>query len=396
MGENLDVEVNLLTMLSPFSYYVIASVDGLHLNFDYRMYSAEVYGCPPNYAPNPEGCPEFRQPYEYLGSFTFDQYKQLSQSFNIDNETLKNLESIPNQKLRDFTCIAFEINLDREDYVSIQEESTNTSLFQHILRKGENFLDVWRLCLFKPGEDFSIGSFGAVGHGVQGFWLGQQDIAPKFIARKASRYQLFQKPVDVLLAEFGPIYADITFRSLCTAAFTYPSNPEIIVRIFDALRTFRESRDISSWEARFRHLAAIAESLAKQNPEEGLRGKELRDRIAKISAHGWEVYQHYSSSVLTPPGLQPEQYSLIWCRYNEMGWDDEEEAKEIIKDLWDNVRNPLAHTINTIGSLGRNPIKDMINMERVIVTMLNGLYAAYEVEEFYPDSSIYEILLENF
>ncbi|MEH2097737.1 hypothetical protein [Nostoc sp.] len=381
-------------MTNTSTYYVVAPIDGIHLDFDYRMYSAEVYGCPPNYIPNPKGCSEFRQPYEYLGSFTFKQYKQLSEEWKIDHKTLHNLEQVPNRKLRDFTCIALEIELDRTDYTSVEDEAINNSLFQHIINRGEQFLDVWRLCLFKPGEDFSIGSFGAIGNGVQCFWLGKNDIAPKFIARKISRYQLVQQPVDVVLSKFGTIYADITFRSLCTAAFTYPSNPEIINRLFDALRAFRESRDISNWEARFRHLAAIAESLARKYDKERLQGKQLRERIAKISTHGWELYEHYGSSVLTPSGLQREQYKLIRKRYQEIGWNDEDEAKDIIEDLWDNVRNSLAHTVNTVTSLQRDPLKDMVNMERVIVTMINGIHTAYQVQEFYV-GSIYDILIDN-
>lgn len=82
------------------TYYVVAPIDGLHLDFDYRMYSAEVYGCPPNYAPNPKGCPEFRQPYEYLGNFSFNQYKQLIEEYKIDNETLHNLERNCSPQLR--------------------------------------------------------------------------------------------------------------------------------------------------------------------------------------------------------------------------------------------------------------------------------------------------------
>lgn len=381
-------------MQSISTYYVIAPIEGLHLDFDYRMYSAEIYGCPPNYSPKPQSCPEFRQPYEYLGNFTFDQYEQLSKEWKIDEESLRNLERLQNQKLQDFTCIAFETNLQKK-YVPNSDEAISSSLFQHIVDKGERFLDVWRLCLFKPGEDLSLGNFGSVGYGVQVFWLGQNDISPQFIARKALRYHLVQKPVDVLLSEFGPIYADITFRSLSAAAFSYPDNSEIINNIFDALRAFRESRDITNWEARFRHLAAIAESLAKQNKTERLRGNELREKIAKISSHGWQLYENYGFSALNPPGLQPHQYHLIRKRYLDIGWENEDEAKEIIKDLWDNVRNPLAHTVDTAKSLNRDLEKDMTNMERVIITMINGIFAAYEVAEFYPGASIHDILLET-
>jgi len=37
----------------------------------------------------------------------------------------------------------------------------------------------------------------------------------------------------------------------------------------------------------------------------------------------------------------------------------------------------------------------MINMERIIVTMINGICAAYEVEEFYNGASIHDILLRD-
>lgn len=357
------------------------------------MYSVEVYGCPPNYVPNPDGCSEFRQPYEYLGSLTFKQYTEVSHEQKIDNQTLHYLESFPKYKLMNFTCIAFEINLDREDYLYIDDEDTNNSLFKFILNKGEQLLDIWRLCLFKPGEDFTIGSFGAIGNGIQCFWLGQNDIFPKFIARRLSRYQLVQQPFDVLLSEFGTIYAEITFRNLCYCAFKN-ANTNLINRIFSALRAFRESRDITNWEARFRHLAVIAESLAKKEETERLRGNELRERIAKITTNGWEIYTNYNSSVLSPPGLQGGQYRLINKRYKEMGQKNEDDAQEIIKDLWDNVRNPLSHTINTVTSLKRDQIKDLVNIEKVIVTMINGICTAYEVDEFY-DSSAYDILLNK-
>jgi len=335
-------------MQSPSTYYVIAPINGLRLDFDYRMYSAEVYGCPPNYTPNIKGCPEFRQPYEYLGEFAFSQYEELSQEWEIDEESLQNIQSLQNLKLRDFTCIAFEIDLTKSNDTSSLDETINPAFFQEIIDRGERFLDVWRLCLFKPGENLSIGNFGALANGIQAFWIGKHDIAPKFFARKSLRYQLVQEPVDVLLSEFGVIYGDITFRGLSTAAYHYPTNPEIVHNIFNVLRAFRESRDITNWEARFRHLAPMAESLAKKSLTERLQGEELRKRISRISSHGWELYTNYNSSILLPPRGQSR---LISKRYDEIGWKDEDEAKRTVKDLWDNVRNPLAHTITTAKSL---------------------------------------------
>lgn len=378
------------------TYYVIAPIDGLHLDFDYRMYSAEVYGCPPDYTPYPDACSEFRQPYELLGSVPLDRYKDLSTELNIDDQTLEALNQLSNRSLRDSTCIAFQLELDQPGNTLASNNQDAQHLFRSILEKGERFLDVWRLCLFKPGEDRSIGSFGSIGNGVQCFWLGQNETPPKFLARKTSRYHLVQKPVDVLLSEFGPIYSDMTFRGLSVAAYFYPSNKdEILNRLSEALRAFRESRDIQSPEAKFRHIAAIAEDLAKKNPSERrLSGDPLRERITKVSYNGWNLYVNYNSSAINPPHLPPPQHRIMRKRHQEMGWTDEDEAKNIIKDLWDNVRNPLAHTVNTFASLHRDPIKDLTNIERVIVTMINGIYVAYEVEGLH-ELPPYDILLGN-
>jgi hypothetical protein len=385
-------EVILTTAGNP-RYYVIAPIEGLHLDFDYRMYSAEVYGCPPDYKPNPQGCSEFRHPYEIFSRINLGQYNQLAEICDIDPETIENLSFLPNRKLSDFTCLAFSIDLD--DAIKKPHDNSDQSTFNYIIDKGERLLDAWRLCIFKPGEDASIGKFGAIGNGVQCFWIGEDNTGkPRFIARKTSRFALTQKPFDVLLSEFGPIYNDHTFRGLCVAAYYYPSNEDEIKNIlYEGMRAFRESRELPYVEARFRQLATIAETLAKKYPNERIDGKELRERIAKISTAGWDLYKNYNTSRMTTH-LSPDQYKLIWQRYDEVGWSEIEEALRIITDLWSNVRNPLSHNVSQFSTLNRDAVKDLRNMERVIITMINGLYAAWEVQEFY-EKPIYEILLDE-
>jgi hypothetical protein len=373
-------------MLSDKTYYVIAPIDGLRLNFDYRMYSAEIYGCPPDYTSDPDACPEFRQPYEYLCDSSLKNLK----NWEIDDQTFQIVTQIPNLNIKDSTCIAFELDVSKVSY----DFSNDNILFQQIIDKGEEFLDPWRLCLFKPGDSRSIGKFGGVIGGIQCFWLGQHNIQPRFIARKTSRYDLVQSPITVRLSEFGPIYSDLTFRGLCVAAFFYPeNNDEIINRIFSTLRAFRESRDIQSPEARFRQLAAITESLANKTPDERLKGFELRKRIAKISSSGWRIYTKYNNSVFGALNLLPSQHKLINKRYSEIGWQHDNQAEVVVKELWDRVRNPLSHTVNTFAYLGRNPGDDLENMERIVVTMINGLHTAYELEDLYG-KSLFDILLD--
>ena len=378
-----------------FNYYIIAPIEGLHSTFDFRMYSAEVFGNYPNYTPIPQVCPTFHQPYDHLGSFLFGDYPKLTDFRPMDDLTFKSIAQLPpNTKLKNYTCVAFETELNENDFGSPDSLDSNEKLLQHLLDKGERILDVLRLCLFKPGEDKSIGSFGALGNGVLGLWLAQNNKPPKFIARKVSRYQLVQKPIDITPTDFGPIYYDMTFRGLSVSACSSANNTNpTIQRVFNALRAFRESREMQNWEARFRHLTSIAESLAHKTPQERLQGRDLRDRIAQIATTGWEIYTSYTLSAL-PPQLDKEGQQQIHKRHDEMGWTTEDAARNVVKDLWTNVRNKFSHTDETFSSLKRDPVKDTKDLERVLITMINGICAAYEVEEFY-EGSIYDILLNS-
>ncbi len=384
-------------------YYVIAPIDGLKMNFDYRMYSAELYGCPPNYRPNPESCPEFRQPYDVLGKIPFHQYIRLVERELIsDVATVDALTDLPDRKINDFTCIGFEIQFDETVKPFDNTAEPSQKLFDQIVERGESFLDPLRFCLFEPGKHESIGRFGSVGNGIQCFWIGygtreddENSGKIRFVARRSLRYTLSQSPIHLLETEFGPIFADITFQGLCHIAYEEPTNRD---RFYDhmlrALKQFRESREFQVPEARFRHLVSIAEDLAKIGAKKRLVGDDLRNRIAKISSNGWKLYMAVNNNHPRILNMSKRSYELIEQRYAEIGWESQTAAQMIVKDLWSNVRNPLTHTLETFQTLGRDTTKDLMNLEKVIVTMVNGLYAAYEVEESY-EKPAHEILLHR-
>src|SRR5436853_497117 len=59
-----------------YMHYTLATVEGLHLTCDFVVYSAALYGCPPNYSPTPVGLQEtYGQPHEILGSVPFEAYQ---------------------------------------------------------------------------------------------------------------------------------------------------------------------------------------------------------------------------------------------------------------------------------------------------------------------------------
>jgi hypothetical protein len=257
--------------------------------------------------------------------------------------------------MRDSTCVAFEINLPTLD------SRTNSSLLQELINAGERILDLVRLFLFRPGEDKSIGHVGAIGNGVSGVWLGDDAEHLQFIARKNSNYQLAQDPLEVPLADVRRIYNDAVFRELCSAAASLNSECDSLLdRIFQTLRAFRESRDIQSLEARFRQLAGIAEDLAKRDKAERLSGERLRDYIAKIAENGWRAV---------------------------------DDVRAVTRDLWDNARNPLTHSVETFASIGRDANLDIDNMELIVVNMVEAVVIAWRNERFGIDA--YDSLLST-
>jgi hypothetical protein len=335
-------------------YYVLATVEGLHLTCDFIVYSAALYGCPPNYTPTPTGLHEvYRQPYNYLGAIPFEAYTLFSPISAMDDSTLEAMSSLQNRSLKDFTCVCFEVDLENQDIASIDSLDNNSNLLQKLLDQGEMILDVIRLFLFKPGNNTSIGRVGAIGNGVSGVWIGNDGEYAKFIARQLSPYQFVQKPMQVTLSEVRKIYNDPVFKELCSAACHTPDQFDpLLKRIFQGLRAFREIREIQNLEARFVRLASLAEHLAKKDSKDERRGHKLRYPIAKIA---------------------------------QSGWDSKSDINDVVNDLWTHTRNQLTHSVETFASIGRDPIQDISNMETIVINMLQAIVIAWCNEEFVID-----------
>lgn len=336
-------------------YYVVTTVEGLHLTCDFVVYSAALYACQPDYTPSPTGLHEvYRQPYEYLGMIPFKDYALFSPISAMDNLTLEAMDSLKTKRLKDFTCIAFEANFNDQDLASIGSIKNNEKILQQLLEQGERIIDVIRLFLFKPGNNTSIGRVGAVGNGISGMWIGDDGQHAKFIARQVSPYQFVQKPMRVTLTDVRKIYNDPVFKELCSAACNTLDNFDpLLKRIFQGLFAFRESREIQNQEARFLRLASLAEHLAKKDVTERLQGLELRNRIAQIA---------------------------------QSGWDEKSDVFNVVKDLWKHVRNPLTHSVETFTSIARDPKQDIPNMERIVIDMLQAVVIAWRDEQFGTDA----------
>ena len=90
----------------------------------------------------------------------------------MDEETLKALGSVTAQRMKDFTCIAWELDLSTIEWFG-KNEQMNSSVLSRVTEAGEQILDIIRLFLFKPGEDASIGRVGcSAGGGITGVWIG--------------------------------------------------------------------------------------------------------------------------------------------------------------------------------------------------------------------------------
>lgn len=332
-------------------YYVFVPLEGLHLTCDFKVYSAALYGTPPNYTPTRVGLHQvYNEPYELYGRIPVRGYSQLTEVIPIDELTLSALEMIPDVKLHDFTCLIFEVELDRPDYARSTIPEENTAILYYLLNRGEQIVDLLRLYFFRPGEDISIGGVGALGNGFYGMWIGNDGEDANFIARKVSRYQLVQVPLEVGIVEVRKIYNDDTYRELSSAACSDIVDLDpTLQKVFESLRAFRESRELQSWEARFRHLATIAESLAKPTEGDRLQGEKLRKQIAEIASAEWE-------------------------------WWLDDSVEEIVDDLWRNTRNPITHSLRTAMSLGRDPQSDMYKMEKIVISMLRALVSAWRLQ----------------
>ncbi len=375
-------------MANEYLYHCLAPIDGLHLTCDFAIYSAALYGCPPNYQPTPVGVHEtYRHPYEYQGSIQFGSYEHFADIAAMDDLTVQAMSKTPfATRMKDRTCIAFEIELDRPDCAAINSPNTNNALLSDILERGDRILDAMRLYLFKPGQDRSIGKVGALGKGIYGAWIGNDNDQAKFIARSISRYDLVQDPIEVGLEQVRRIYNDQTFQELRVAVCLSDQFHPVFNRVFDGLHTFRESRESQSWEARFRQLAVIAEDLARTTDAERLSGNALRTRIAQIVFNGWyfDLDPNSKKRILPPPDPPQAEH---------FDWDSEQEVRGIVSELWDAVRNRLSHTMTTFTSMQRDPERDLVNMERIVISMFNAIIFAWWQEQFYDNRTAYDILL---
>ncbi len=126
--------------------------------------------------------------------------------------------------------------------------------------------------------------------------------------------------------------------------------------MLDSLRTFRESRDLQSEEARFLRLASMAEDLAKRHKrQDRLAGRDLREAIAEVA----------SSNTL----------------------DGIHIPRSTVKELWDQVRNPLTHTAQSFASIGRDAKQDIATMEKLTFNMIKGTVLNWRTEDFINDAS---------
>lgn len=248
--------------------------------------------------------------------------------------------------------------LEEEEWVDLSQLTTpqeNNALLERVRLQADQILDVLRLYLFRPGEDRSIGRAGSMGGGVCGIWFGDEEVA-RFIARRVSSYALVQDPVDVSLNDVRHIYNDHVFRELCSAAHKpLASLDSTLQQVFLALKAFRDSRELQSWEARMKHLFTIAESLAKTTPGQRLQGPALRQAIAEVAGHSWH------------DGFRnPDSFP---------------DALDVVNDLWNNVRNPITHELSSSAALHRDPQEDFYRLEHLVVSMLRSIVFRWSVED---------------
>lgn len=333
--------------------YVLATIEGLHLTCDFVIYRAALYGCPPDYTPTPVGLHHaFREPYEVHGSIPFNQYDRFALVSAMDEPTLEAVADLNGGKLRDSTCVAFELEAGTVNLGPTVGPAADDALLQKLLERGERILDTMRLFLFKPGEKQSIGRVGAIGKGVGGAWIGNESQA-KFIARKLFDYQFAQDPMDVSLDDVRDIYNDPVFREIHSAGCSDPDRDDpLLRRVFQSLRSFRKSREMPTPENRFLELVRMAEHLAKKDDAQKLQGAVLRERIAKIAHQGWEPQRDFLGTTT---------------------------------DLWTNVRNEFTHRTATFSEIGRDPATEIPRIEEVVIGMVRAVVIAWRNEQFGVD-----------
>jgi hypothetical protein len=332
-------------------HYALAPVEGLHLTCDFVVYSAALFGCPPGYSPTPVRSHDaFREPHDILGGIPFRNYEELAEECSMDSLTIQSLQGVAAQKMTDFTCIAWEIEQSLLPDLGKEDLEQTGRVLNCIVETGEQIMDLIRLFLFKPGEDASIGKVGGFGGGVSGIWFGDgAGTRADFIARKTARFQLLQDPMERGISDVRKIYNDPVFRELSSVVCAPKELDPILSLVLRALRAFRETRDIPIPEARFKHLVAIAEDLARKNGEKRLQGIDLRNRIATMA---------------------------------DASWNKTNDLFAATKDLWDNVRNPLIHSAKTFPMIGRDSGHAIPALERIVINMIQSVVLDWRDHEF--------------
>ncbi len=336
-------------------HYALATIEGLHLTCDFVVYSAALFGCPPDYSPTRVGLHDsYHEPYQMLTSIPLSEYPQFQEISLMDEPTMQAVRGATVQRMRDFSCIAWELPQDMVTSFTT-DPASNSALLARVISAGEQILDIMRLFLFKPGEDISIGRVGSLGGGITGPWLGDEGGAHcQFIARKTSRFQLVQEPLRRGLKEVRRIYTDDVFRELCSVVCSGGVRDETLALVLNSLRTFRESRDLQGDEARFLRLASMAEDLAKRHKrQDRLAGRELREAIAEVA----------SSNTLDGINI----------------------PRSTVNELWDQARNPLTHTTQSFASIGRDAKQDIATMEKLAFDMIKGTVLNWRVEDLIND-----------
>lgn len=341
----------------PPQHYALATIEGLHLTCDFVVYSAALFGCPPDYSPTRVRLHDaYREPYQTLSRIPLSEYPQFQEISLMDELTMHAVRSTTVPRMRNFSCIAWELP---EGMVTsfTTDPVSNSAALSRVIRRGEQILDIIRLFLFKPGGDNSIGRVGSLGGGVTGVWLG--DVAGshcQFIARKTSRFQFVQEPLRCGLKDVRRIYAAAVFRELCSVVCSGAGRDDTLELLLNSLRTFRESRDLQSEEARFLRLASMAEDLAKRHKrQQRLKGRELREAIADVASSNTLDGSHIPESTVT--------------------------------ELWTHVRNPLTHSAQSFDAIGRDAKQDIATMERLTFSMIKGTVLNWRIEDFVNDHS---------
>lgn len=349
-------------MTSTMPPFAFAPIRGLELQCDFLVSSAALFGSGARYVPSRTAVHEkFSHVHLHTGRVPLSAYPAIAEPGRMDDATLSAVASVPEQRLGDQTCLFVEL-AEFDDEVLTGELGDVGLLLDRVLAQGEQVLDVLRLFVFKPGVDASIGALGDVGHGVHCCWIGDAAERAVFVARPRSRFQLVQPPLVLTLADVREIYNSWIYQELSGAACSWPVEDPLLSRAFVALRAIRESKDSQAPENRARQLFSAAEHLASRTPSERLRGRELRDRISSISDYR---EGRFAGSV----------------------------SNAVVCDLWDNVRNKLAHGNPTIASLGRDPVADCRNLEALVMNLVDAIVTAWRHEDFFPNRDAYDILL---